>query len=158
MAMSSDAAATTLLSTAADGLRARVEQRWVEVADAVMSKVLATDKPSWPVLAQQADERTGAGLVHVGDRVLIAYLRDSIDPVPDCEVVTIQVHTSGDVCTGIVITLAVRYGAGLLPLADQVRKQAERRLGQLLGPTVPAVRVRDMHVHVADVTRHDPKL
>lgn len=158
MAMSSDPEAQELLRTAAGGLRARVEPRWVEVADAVVSRVLATDMPSWPVLAQVGDPATGDGLVHVGDRVLIAHLRDSIDSMTDCEVVTIQVHTTGDVCTGIVITLAVRFGTELLPLADRVRARAEQRLGQLLGPTVPRVSVRDLHVHVADVTRHDPKL
>lgn len=142
------------LDTAADELRDHVDARWVEVAGGVVSRVLAADRPSWPVLAQ-----AGNALVHVGDRVLIAYLRDSIDPVPDCEVVAIQVRTTADdVCTGVVIALVVRHGTPLVPLADEVRGRAERRLAQLLGPTVPTVSVADMHVHVADVTEHDPKL
>jgi len=96
--------------------------------------------------------------VHVSQQVVVGYLRDAVDAVDDCEVVTIRVDSDGDVCTGVVIALAVRYGTPLIPLADRVRERAEGRLQELLGPVAPPVTVAHLHVHVVDVTRGDPKL
>ena len=141
-----------MLRAAASELRHQVNHRWVEIADAVVSRALTASRPSWPVRAQAS-----GGPVQVAEQVLVSYVRGSIDTIADCEVVHIQVRTDGDACTGVVIAVAVRFGTPLIPLADRVRQRAERRLSQLLGPVIPPVTVTDMHIHVADVTRDDPK-
>ena len=153
MTSSADVEGSALLRDAALDLRHQVNHRWVEIADDVVSRALTASRPSWPVRAEAS-----TGTVEVAEQVLVTYLRDSIDPIDDCEVVQIQVKTDGDVCTGVVIAVAVRFGTPLIPLADTVRQQAESRLGQLLGPVIPPITVTQMHVHVADVTRGDPKL
>lgn len=148
-----DAETEATLSAAAAALRDHIDHRWVEVADAITSRALTASRPSWPVRAQAP-----GGPLQVAEQVLVAYLRDSIDPIADCEVVNIQVETDGDHCTGVVIAAAVRYGTELIPLADRVRQVAECRLEELLGSVVPPVTVSMIHVHVSDVTRGDPKL
>ncbi len=162
MAMSSDPSesptpvdeqAQAMLRAAATELRSHVDGRWVEVADSVVSHALLASRSSWPVRAEAP-----GGPVHVAEQVLVSCLRDSIDPVEGCEVVNVAIDADRDVCTGVTIAIAARYGAVLIPLADQVRSLAERRLEQLLGPVTPPVTVAEMHVHVTDVEREDPKL
>lgn len=149
-----DAVAEAKLRAATAALRDHINTRWVEIADAVVSRALTASRPSWPVRAQAS-----GGPLQIAEQVLVAYLCDSIDPIADCEVINIQIETDGgDRCTGVVIALATRYGTALIPLADRVRQVAERRLQELLGPVQPPVTVSMMHVHVADVSRGDPKL
>lgn len=146
-------AADALLRAATADLRAHVEPRWVEVADAIMSSALRVSRPSPPLVAQAP-----SGPVHVAEQVVVAYLRDSVDPVPGCEVRNVRLEVEQERCTGVVIVVAARFGEPLIPLADEVRNRAERRLTELLGTAAPPVTVTQMHVHVADVTRGDPKL
>ncbi len=148
-----DAGAEATLRAATTALRDHIDRRWVEVADAVVSRALTASRPSWPVRAQAP-----GGPLQIAEQVLVAYLCDSIDSIADCEVANVHVDTDGDRCTGVVIALAVRYGTALIPLADRVRQVAEMRFEELLGSVVPPVTVSMMHVHVADVTREDPKL
>lgn len=153
-----------VLRSAADAMREHVDDRWVEVADLVLARAIAATRPSRPVLA-----RASSGAFHVAEQVLVSSLRASIDRLEDCEVVDIDIQTrppgragaddwAGEVCTGVLIALAVRYGTVLIPLADQVRRLASERIDRVLGHVVPSVDVSAMHVHVADVTRGDPKL
>lgn len=144
--------ADALLRAAAADLRSHVEPRWVEIADAITSRALRASRPSPPVLATAP-----SGPVLVAEQVVVAYLRDSVDPVPGCEVVNIQLQVEQERCTGVVIVLAAQFGEPLIPLADEVRRRAELRLAEVLGPTVPPITVTQMHVHVADVTPGDPK-
>ncbi len=158
---SDDLAVQARLREAADDLRAHVDERWVEVANVVLSRALTATRPSPPVRAQAP-----TGPVEIAEQVLVSYLRDSIDQLDDCEVVTIGIDTRpehgidgrGEVCTGVLVALAVRYQTVLIPLADRVREVAVSRLAQMLGPVEPAVSVSVVHVHIADVTRGDPKL
>lgn len=152
-----------LQHSAAGDLRDHPDPRWVEIADVVLSRALTTTRPSPPVRAQAR-----SGPVQISEQVLVSYLRDSIDALDDCEVVAIRIDTSpdagtagdpsGEICTGVLVALAVRFGTALIPLADEVRQLARGRLVEMLGPGTPAVSVSAMHVHVADVTRGDPKL
>ncbi len=61
-----------------------------------------------------------------------------------------------DHCTGLTISIIVQYGNAVLPIADEIRDRAETVLREILGSVIPAVTVRDMHVHVQDVTTADP--
>ncbi|MBA2638416.1 MAG: hypothetical protein H0U77_00150 [Nocardioidaceae bacterium] len=142
-----------MLRSAASALSTHVDERWVEVADALVSRALTTSRPSPPVRASAT-----SGSVLVTEQVLVSHLRASMDPFPECETVAITIETDGDSCTGAVIALAVRFGTELIPLADRVRAVVEDQLGRLLGPVVPPVTVSSVHVHVDDVTRGDPKL
>lgn len=156
MALSSGSTASPatgeqVLRSAASQLREHVDGRWVEIADAVVARALAASRPSWPVLAQ-----AGGGPVRVTEQVLVTYLRDSLAAVDGCETVAISVRTDDEVCTGLVIAVAARYGTVLVPLADRVRTVAESTLARLLGPVSPPVTVEQMHVHVSDVTPGDP--
>jgi len=109
------------------------------------------------------------GPFHVTEQVVVSYLRASIDQVADCEVLRITVQTrspdpdgsqgsGAEVCTGVLVELAVRYGTVLIPLADTVRRVASERIAQLLGSMASEVSVAAMHVHMADVTVGDPKV
>ncbi len=149
-----------MLRSAAQHLRDHVDDRWVEVADVVLARAASATRASPPVRAEAS-----SGPFQVAQQVLVSYLRASIDPLDDCEVVDIRVDTrlerevddGGEVCTGVLIALTARYGTVLISLADDVREVAAARLEQLLGPVAPPVGVSAMHVHVADVTRGDPK-
>jgi len=153
-----------VLRSAAGRLREHVDERWVEVADLVFSRVFTATRPSRPLHAVAS-----GGPFHVTEQVVVSYLRASIDQVADCEVRRITVQTrspdpdgsqgsGAEVCTGVLVELAVRYGTVLIPLADTVRRVASERIAQLLGSVASEVSVAAMHVHLADVTVGDPKV
>lgn len=151
-----------VLRSAAGRLREHVDERWVEVADLVLSRVATATRPSRPLCAL-----SGGGHFHLAEQVFVSYLRASIDQVADCEVLRVTVQTrppdpdvsegsAAEVCTGVLVELAVRYGTVLIPLADTVRRVAREQIAQLLGPMASEVSVAAMHVHMADVTVGDP--
>ena len=140
------------VSSAARSLRDHTDDRWVEVRDEVLTKVMSHPRPSHPVAALAP-----GGPFHVSEKVLERSLLDAVDPVPNCEVAGIVLHADRDRCRGVTIALRARYPEPLIALADAVRLAASERLSDILGPVTPAVTVATMHVHVADVTREDPK-
>jgi len=142
-----------VLRTAAADLRSYVEPRWVEVADAITSRALRASRPSPPVRAQAP-----SGPVRVAEQVVVAHLRNSLNPVAGCEVHNIRLEVREERCTGVVIVVAVQFGKRLIPLADDLRNRAERRLAEVLGQDMVPVTVTQMHVHIADVTPGDPSL
>lgn len=145
---------TGTLARAASVLRAHVDDRWVEVGDSLVARALSASRPSQPVRGA-----TAAGLFAISEQVLVSYLRDSLDAVPDCQVSRIVLDCDAEEgCTGVVVELVVRFGSPLIPLADRIRERAEGRLRELLGPYAPPARLTEMHVHVSDVTLHDPAL
>ncbi len=145
------------LRAATEQLADHVDDRWVEVADHVVARALSATRRSPPVRASQPTSGPGAGGdLFVSEQVLIATIRHAVAPVPGAAPSRIIVHTDADhVCTAVVIAVTVHYPDPIIPIADQIRAQAQRVLGQILG-TAPSVQVARMHVHVSDVTTSDP--
>ncbi len=140
------------VDAAAAQLAAHVDVRWVEVADLVLNRALLAPRRSLPVQAQGR-----FGPVKVSEHVLRTYVRAAIADVPAASPVTIIATVDKqDHCTGLTIGIIVQYGQPVLPIADEIRDRTERVLREVLGPVIPAVTVRDMHVHVQEVTTSDP--
>lgn len=140
------------LDAATGQLRRRVDQRWVEVADRVLSNALLATRRSQPVRAHAP-----GGPVKVSEHVLVAYIRAAIADIrsaaPVAIVASVDRHQR---CTGITIAITVQYDHAILPIADEIRRRTEDVLRTVLGEVIPAVTVREMHVHVDDVTTADP--
>lgn len=143
---------TGTVDAAAAQLRQHTDERWVEVRSGVLAHVLAVSRPSHPLHALSS-----TGAYAVSEQVLTSYLRTALDRAPDCEVSAIRVHSDGDVCTGVTIVITARHDRSLLDLADSIRSAADDVITAVLGDARPRVTVTDMHVHVNDVTRGDPK-
>ncbi len=133
-------------------LRQHTDQRWVEIESDILAHVQSVSRPSHPLRALST-----RGAYAVSEQVLTSYLRAALDHAPDCEVSAIRIHADGDVCTAVTIVMTARYGRSLLDLADTIRIAADDVIAKVLGETRPRVTVTDMHVHVNDITRGDPK-
>lgn len=140
------------MGSVAQRLRDHTDDRWVEIESDLLAHVLATSRPSHPLRAQSA-----TGAYAVSEQVLVAYLRDALDRAPHCEVSAIYVHAYDDVCTGVTVVMTAQYGHSLLEIADTVRLAADEVIDRVLGNVRPRVTVTDMHVHVDDISRADPK-
>lgn len=143
----------TSLRVASGALRGHTEDRWVEVAGDMLTRVMSVSRVSHPIRA-----RSVSGSFYVSEQVLSASLQRALDVIPLCEVTGIQVQADADTYTGLTIRLAVQYPYPLIPIADQVRAMARQQLAEILGPVSPVVTVSTMHVHVDDVTTGDPKI
>lgn len=143
------------LATAAQSLRTHEDSRWVEVSSRILSTALRATRRSRTVLAQAP-----GGPVHISEHVIITYLRDALDgPVAGTAVAAIHLDITGrDVFSGVLIELIVQYGTPILPVADLIHARATAVLLDLLGPAATAIHVRTSHVHVSDVTVHDPQI
>lgn len=140
-----------MLKEATQSLRDHVDQRWVEIADRVLTRALRTTRTSLAVQAQAAN-----GPVHISEQVLIAHLRDAVSTVPQSRIQDVVITIEGlDTYAGVIITISARFGVPLISVADTIRKLASERLTQLLGPIVPPVTVTTMHIHVQDVFQDD---
>lgn len=129
------------------------DERWVEIEDAMLQRVLAVSRPSHPVRGATHD-----AVFHVSEQVLTAAILSATDTVAACNVNAIRIHTEGDVCVGITVVVTGQYGYSLIAVADRVRDAAQGVLPTVLGETVPPVTVTDMRVHFDEVTATDPKL
>lgn len=141
------------LEIATQALRDHTDERWVEVSDNILAKVLVASRPSHPVRG-----RAGTEPFHVSERVLTAHVLDTVDQIPHIEAAAIRIHTGQDRYTGITIVITAEHGLRLIPAADAIREAARDRLTQVLGQLVPPISVSTMHVHVDDVTTGDPSL
>ena len=140
------------LAAATGQLREHVDPRWVEVADRVLSRALLATRRSQPIQAHAP-----RGPVKVSEHVLVAYIRAAIADIPAAAPAAIAATVDPQHrCTGITIDLTVQYNHEILPIADEIRRRTEDVLREVLGDVIPAVTVRDMHVHVGDVTTADP--
>ena len=140
------------LDQAAAAARRRLDRRWVEVSDQIVSTVLAARRRTRPLRAKGT-----TGTVFVSDQVVVAGLRSAVDgAVQGSAVSRVDLEVRGDELSGVVVQLVAQYGTPLIPLADEVRALAERRLATLLGPVEAPVTVSAMHVHFSDVTVDDP--
>lgn len=157
MAMNPEAPPTVevpsaVLTSATAALRAHTDGRWVEVSRGMLSGILSRSRSSYPVRAQAP-----MGPFSVSEHVLVMSLQCELDSIPRCEVTGIQIDASGDTYTGVTIVVTAQYPDPLIPLADRLRDAAQRRLREVLGAVIPEVTVSAMHVHVADISRTDPK-
>lgn len=140
------------LDAAAAQLADHVDARWVEVADLVLNRALRGTRRSLPVQAQGL-----FGPVKVSEHVLTTYVRAAIaDVLAAAPVTIIATVDQQNHCTGLTIGIVVQYGHPVLPIADKIRDRAETVLHEILGSVILTVSVRDMHVHVHDVTTADP--
>ena len=140
-----------MLTEATQSLRDHVDQRWVEIADRVLTRALRATRTSLSVRAQAA-----GGPVHISEQVLIAHLRDAVCTVPDTRIQDVVITIEGlDTYVGVTITISARFGVPLISVADTIRNLANERLTQLLGPIAPPVTVTTMHIHVQDVLQDD---
>lgn len=142
------------LAEAAGTMRAHADPRWVEVSSRVLDAALRATRRSQPVKAQAP-----GGTVYVSEQVIIAYLREAIDGrIPGTAVAAIHLDITGkDTFSGVLIEMIVQYGTEILPAADRARATAAAVLHELLGTAATEVHVRAGHVHVSDVTEHDPQ-
>lgn len=140
------------LGAAAEQLRGHVDQRWVEVADRVRSRAMFATRRSLPLLAQGRH-----GPVHVSEQVVVSAIHAAIDDIPAIAATAIIPTVDPQHrLTGIVLVVTVQHDYRVLPLADEVRNRTEAVLHEILGPVIPLVTVRDLHVHVGDVSTDDP--
>lgn len=148
----------SILARAADELRGHQDQRWVEIEDLVLSRILLATRRSRPVRAETPDADND-GRTYVSEAVLTAYLADALDDIPGSAVDEFLIATDRDNnYTGITIVVCVQFGQIIIPLADRLRQAAESVLTTLLGASSPPITVTGMHVHVDDVQSDDPKL
>ncbi len=142
------------IAKATQALTDHADQRWVEVAPRVLTGALRATRRSLPVRAHAP-----GGTVYVSEQVITAYLRDALDGhTPGTAVTAIRINIAGrDTFTGLLIELIVQYGTAILPAADRIRAQAAAVLVELLGPAATAIEVQTTHVHVSDVTVHNPQ-
>lgn len=132
---------------AVEALRAQADERWVQISDRILTRSQTLTRRSLPVRAASA-----GGPVNVSEQVLIAGLRQALADLPDAAVVGIHITTDhSSHYTGLQITINVPYGPPILPVADDIRQQAQHALSALLGPVTPPVTVTTIHVHVQDV-------
>ncbi|MDQ3627973.1 MAG: hypothetical protein M3419_04030 [Actinomycetota bacterium] len=143
---------TGTLDAAVRQLRQHTDERWVEIESDVLARLLTASRPSHPLKALST-----TGAYAVSEQVLVSYLLTALDRAPDCEVSAIRVHADKGVCTAVTIIITARYGRSLLDVSDTIRIAADDIIAAVLGGVRPRVTVTDMHVHVDDITRGDPR-
>lgn len=141
-----------MMDAAVQQLRRHTDDRWVEIESDLLARVLATPRTSHPLRALSP-----AGFFAVSEQVLVAYLHSALDPTSHCEISAIHLHASGDVCTAVTVVVTAQYGHSVLDIADALRGRAEGVIASVLGDVRPRVTITDMHVHVDDISRGDPK-
>ena len=143
-----------LLAEAAQSLRRHTDARWVEVSSTILSSALRATRRSRPV-------RAGApgGTVHISEQVIVSYLREALDGhIPGTAIAGIHLDIADhDTFNGVLIDMIIQYGTEILPVADHTRAIAATVLEELLGPLADGIYIRTSHVHVSDVTTHDPQ-
>jgi hypothetical protein len=148
----------SVLTRAADELHASSSTRWVEVADGVLSAVLSASRRSLPVLVQVAG--TGAR-VSLSEQVIVARLRAALDEhLTHAATARINLEVTRDQrLSQLTVELLARYGAPLVPLADEARGVIRTQLASwTAGDPATTVVVRPAHVHIGDVVADDPHL
>ncbi len=133
----------------ADLVRDQADERWVEISDRVLEKALRVTRRSMPVRAASV-----GGPVNVSEQVLIAGIRQALEPVAGAVPTDIQVHTDErHNYTGVLICITADYGSPILPAADDIRNRTEYALTSMLGALTPPVTVSTMQVHVDDIQK-----
>lgn len=147
-----------VVSRGADELHTRSSRRWVEVAGDVLSQVMGASRRSLPVLVQVLEN---GATVCLSEQVVVTRLREALD-ASLTEAATARIHL--DVAPDqrlrqVTIELLARYGAELIPLADEARGVIRAQLSVwMAGNPMAGVVVLPAHVHFGDVVEGDPHL
>lgn len=149
-AMNPEPAESPQVRAAKESLRQHVDQRWVEMSESILARVLARTGPSQPVVGDAP-----GGTFHVSEAVLRRQLLDAVDSVSAVVVDAIDIHTEENRYSAVTVVITAQHGLALLRAADEIRQRCQQRLIAVLGEAVP-VDVTTMRVHVEDVTREDP--
>lgn len=144
------------LGPALTELRRNADDRWVTIANDVLSTVLSASRRSLPVAGATA---AGARF-HVSEQVLIQRLREHLDgALVGAAVSQIEFRADADrVLDDLVVELVAQYAHELLPIADHARLLVEEVLERDLGVVPTRVEVHGTHIHFGGVTTGDPHL
>lgn len=144
------------LGPALTELRRHADDRWVSIANDVLSTVLSASRRSLPVAGVTA---VGARF-HVSEQVLIQRLRAHLDgALVGAAVSQIEFRADADrVLDDLVVELVAQYAHDLLPIADHARLLVEEVLDRDLGVVPTRVEVDGTHIHFGGVTIGDPHL
>ena len=139
-------------------LHARSSERWVEVADDVLSAVLSASRRSMPVLVQVVEN---GATVSLSEQVVVTRLRAALDAhLTHAATARIHLEVARDQrLRQVTVELLAQYGAPLVPLADEARGVVKAQLATwMTGEPAGAVVVRPAHVHIGDVVTGNPHL
>ncbi|CAN5337910.1 hypothetical protein BH11ACT6_BH11ACT6_00100 [soil metagenome] len=132
-----------------------VDPRWIDISDAIVSRVRATTRRTWPIDAQYSTPSAGfdraSDTVRVSDHVVRTTLRRALAGVHGAEPTEIDLYLDDHRCTGARINIVGVYGDDLQAVGDELAAIAVAVLAELLGPVpVPLTRA-DVDVHVNDI-------
>ncbi len=136
------------LQAAATQLREEPVEGWTEISASIRQRLKSVVRRSRPVQAATDSGRK----MYVADGVIVAYLRQAIDAIEDCELDQVGLVGEDDTCTGASIYVVSRYGHDYQALADHVRSVAYDVFRILLGPTDPPFGIEGVDVTVTDLT------
>lgn len=136
------------LQSAAQQLREAPVEGWTDISASIKQRLKTVVRRSRPVQAATDSGRR----MFVADRVIVAYLRQAIDAIEDCQLDQVGLVGEGDTCTGASIFVVSRYGHDYHELADHVRTVAYDVFRELLGPTAPPFGIEGVDVTVTDLT------
>ncbi len=137
-----------MLRLAADALRESPVEGWTDISAAIRSRLTSVVRRSRPVQAVTDSGRT----IHVADRVILAYLREAVDAIVDCELDRVELLGEDDTCTGASLFVVSRYGHDYRELAHRVRITAYEVFRTVLGRTDPPFGIEGVDVTVIDLT------
>lgn len=140
-----------LLRTAATQLREEPLENWTDISESIQRRLKSVVRRSRPI---QAVTDTGREMF-VADGVLVAYLRQAVDAIDDCELDRVGLIGENDTCTGASVSVVSRYGHDYVALAQQVREVAYEVFRSLLGPTDPPFGIEGVDVTVTDLIEDD---
>ncbi len=150
-----------VLRRAAEQLRAEEQPGWVDISFAVLTRVWATTRHTWPVLLDltglpvHARQRPHDS-IHLADQVIVSAIRQALESDARYSPANIDLFLDRDQCTGGRVDVIAAYGQQLTSLAHQIRVTTGRVLTELLGPSAPNEHA--IEVHIRDVTATDPRL
>ena len=147
------------LERATRALRDEPDAGWIEVSQAVMSRVRTLVTPASVVITFDEDgssERGDRGsIVRVSGRVLTPRLRDAVD-TPTRAADSVDIEVADDRCAAIHLGLVCVYGADLQQEGRDARAAAASVVHELLGRDPAFDPERDITVEIVDVVEGDP--
>lgn len=148
------------LERATRALRSEPDNGWIEVSQAVMSRVRTLVTPASAVIAfdeSGSSERGVRGsIVRVSGRILTPQLRDAID-TPTHAADSVDIEITDDRCSAIHLGLVCAYGTDLQQEGREARSAAASVVRHLLGPDPDFDPDRDITVEIRDVVEGDPR-
>ena len=132
-----------------------VDPRWIDISAAIVSRVRATTRRTWPIDAEFSTVSTGvdrqADTIRVSDHVVRTTLRRALAGVHGAEPTEIDLYLDDHRCTGARITIVGVYGDDLQAVGEELADIALAVLDDLLGPVPVPLTRDDIDVHVDDI-------